>query len=180
MRMLFLCLAGLFVTIGSGFPTVSVGEAYDLKDLRNREATRKDYIDIWGGTRSIVPVPSGEKSGEKPGKIGVAIDVMFEFDSARLTPDARRNLDELGGALQSAELIEDSFLIEGHTDSTGGHQYNRTLSIRRAQSVKAYLVSALGVDSNRLETVGRGETRLLDKENPTSAKNRRVVVFNQQ
>jgi outer membrane protein OmpA-like peptidoglycan-associated protein len=66
-------------------------------------------------------------------------------------------------------------LVEGHTDSKGTDEYNRELSIKRAKSIKTWLVTQ-GVASDRLETIGFGETRPVDT-NETSdgrANNRRI------
>ena len=50
-------------------------------------------------------------------------------------------------------------LIEGHTDAVGSELYNESLSQRRAQSVRRYLVAMHGIDAGRLEAVGLGETQ---------------------
>jgi OOP family OmpA-OmpF porin len=65
----------------------------------------------------------------------------------------------------------------GHTDNVGGDSYNQRLSVRRAEAVKAYLVSK-GIESNRVYTEGKGEKQPV-ADNKTSegrAKNRRVEV----
>jgi OmpA-OmpF porin, OOP family len=65
----------------------------------------------------------------------------------------------------------------GHTDSTGAAGYNQKLSNRRAEAVKAYLVSK-GIESNRIYTEGKGLTQPV-ADNATRegrAKNRRVEV----
>lgn len=70
-----------------------------------------------------------------------------------------------------------NFVIEGHTDSTGKDSYNDPLSIKRAESVKAYLV-ANGIDANRFEVVGYGSKNPID-DNKTSvgrANNRRSEI----
>ena len=108
----------------------------------------------------------------------IALEVRFDFDSATLTPEAREVLNQLAAALQSPELGESSFLIEGHTDATGSDGYNQSLSERRANAVLGYLTQRHGVDAERLTAVGRGESELLDPQNGASGVNRRVEVGN--
>ena len=68
--------------------------------------------------------------------------------------------------------------IEGHTDSRGSNSANMDLSDRRAASVRDYLVER-GVESDRLDSIGYGESRPIDRgENPEAwAMNRRVEFF---
>ena len=68
-----------------------------------------------------------------------------------------------------------NLIIEGHTSSDGDKEYNQFLSIKRAESVKKYLIN-LGVDKKRLESVGKGDSEPIDSnDNPISrARNRRV------
>jgi outer membrane protein OmpA-like peptidoglycan-associated protein len=106
----------------------------------------------------------------------IDIRVEFEFDQAELLPEARATLDGLGFALTSETLKNLKFSLEGHTDAVGTEEYNQDLSERRANAVREYLVEMLGINKSRLETIGYGETRLLDKENPDSGVNRRVRV----
>ena len=65
----------------------------------------------------------------------------------------------------------------GHTDSIGTDAYNQRLSVRRAEAVKAYLVSR-GIEANRVYTEGKGEKQPV-ADNKTAAgraKNRRVEI----
>lgn len=66
--------------------------------------------------------------------------------------------------------------IEGHTSATGSAAYNLKLSEKRADAIKAVLVENYGIDGDRIQTVGYGETRLLDTSNTAAAhnKNRRI------
>ncbi len=82
----------------------------------------------------------------------------------------------LGEAMR--QLPRETLAIVGHTDASGSDQYNMTLSQRRAKSVSQYLVSELGIDPSRLQSIGEGETKLKNKSNPRSADNRRVEVVN--
>ena len=111
-----------------------------------------------------------------PEPVGVSLDqITFEFNSDKISPDARNILSKVGKALTSPKLSDVDFLIEGHTDASGSLQYNMKLSKRRAESVKRYLVEQFEIDPNRLKTEGKGPNDLLDKNNPTSGRNRRVV-----
>ena len=108
------------------------------------------------------------------------LTVNFASGSTDLTPQAIRQLDELGRALSSAQLADYNFRIEGHTDTVGTPESNRALSERRAQAVVAYISSKYGIAATRLEAVGMGEGNLAV---PTGAqvaepRNRRVQIIN--
>jgi OmpA-OmpF porin, OOP family len=106
----------------------------------------------------------------------VDLTVFFAYDSARLTPEARIQLEPLGQALRSGELARHSFLIAGHTDAAGGWPYNRRLSLARARAVRAHLVATYGIDPERLRVHGWGPGRLKDPDAPLARVNRRVEV----
>jgi len=108
----------------------------------------------------------------------VAINIMFDFNSDKLTPQGKQILDNLGQALNSERLKGSRFMLEGHTDSKGSDGYNQGLSERRAWSAMEYLVTAHKVDRSRLQTVGKGESEPLDPSNPERDINRRVQVMN--
>jgi len=82
--------------------------------------------------------------------------IHFDTDSARIRSDAYKLLNEYANALQSATLANAVLLVAGHTDSVGSARYNLSLSQRRAQAVKDYLI-ARGVAANRLVAKGYGE-----------------------
>jgi OOP family OmpA-OmpF porin len=110
----------------------------------------------------------------------VNLTVNFANGSADLTPDAVRTLDALGRALASQDLAGYHFRIEGHTDTVGSADYNRTLSERRAEAVVDYVARKYGVDPSRLQAVGMGEEGLLVATPPQTPepRNRRVQVIN--
>lgn len=112
----------------------------------------------------------------KSGDVVVILEgVNFEFDSARLRPDAITILDEAVTVLNHRTDI--SVDVVGHTDSTGPAQYNQGLSERRAKSVYDYFISK-GIATDRLTTKGYGETRpaYSNATREGRAKNRRVEL----
>ena len=120
-----------------------------------------------------------DKKPEKPAEPpSINLAINFEFASAKLTPDARIALDNLGQALGDPVLRDSKFRIAGHTDAVGGDAANLALSRQRAQSVAEYLVRQHNVAQVRLAVEGRGRSQLLDATNPTSAINRRVQIEN--
>lgn len=99
----------------------------------------------------------------------------FEFDSAKLRNPEIQKLNEV---VSFAEKYQDAQLeSEGHTDSIGTEAYNQKLSVRRAETVKAYLVRK-GVAADRIVTVGFGETKPIadNKTREGRELNRRVEV----
>ena len=98
--------------------------------------------------------------------------VTFEFDSDKLTPAAKDNLDQFAKALKDPRLQGDKFEIDGHTDAVGAEQYNYGLSERRAAAVVSYLASE-GLDPASLVAKGFGKTKPRTS-NPYDPENRRV------
>jgi len=105
----------------------------------------------------------------------VNLNIPFESNSSVLRPQAAAQLKQLELALDSASLEKDRFVVAGHTDAKGSVQYNKLLSLRRAEAVKNFLV-AKGMDASRLDTVGYGSERLLDPDRPEDPANRRVEI----
>lgn len=118
------------------------------------------------GGRNLVPQPKPQ---------GVDLVVNFEFDSARLQPGSLPLLEKLAEAMKTSRLSDMNFQVEGHTDAKGSARYNEALSLRRAQSVVAFLESR-GIVRGRLEAAGKGFAEPLDKSNPNAAENRRVRI----
>jgi len=82
--------------------------------------------------------------------------INFDFDSSALTPESHWVLDRMAQELLKPEWASTKWEVAGHTSSIGSHEYNMALSQRRAESVRAYLVSK-GVLSGRLTAKGYGE-----------------------
>jgi outer membrane protein OmpA-like peptidoglycan-associated protein len=101
--------------------------------------------------------------------------ILFAFDSDVIQGAARDNLTNLAESLRRYPDTE--VLIVGHTDNVGSAQYNQTLSERRANSARSFLV-AQGVPSNRIRTQGMGlrEPVASNETEAGRAQNRRVEV----
>jgi OOP family OmpA-OmpF porin len=108
-------------------------------------------------------------------KITMAADAHFDFDKAVLKPEGKAKLDDLVGKLKAVNL--EVIIAIGHTDSIGSVAYNNKLSLRRANAVKAYLVSK-GIEANRIYTEGKGKSQPIadNKTKEGRAKNRRVEI----
>jgi len=108
-------------------------------------------------------------------KVTLAADVLFDFDKAVLKPDGKSKLDDLAAKVKGINL--EVVIAIGHSDSIGADAYNQKLSVRRAESVKAYLVSK-GVEPNRIYTEGKGEKQPVasNKTKDGRQKNRRVEI----
>lgn len=108
-------------------------------------------------------------------KVTYSSDAFFDFDRAVLKPEGRANLDSLVEKMKGINL--EVVVAVGHTDATGAEAYNQALSVRRAEAVKAYLVSK-GIAANRVYVEGKGEAQPV-ADNSTRegrAKNRRVEI----
>jgi OmpA-OmpF porin, OOP family len=104
-------------------------------------------------------------------KITYQADALFDFDKAILKPAGKEKLDDLAGKIEALNL--EVVVATGYTDRIGSNAYNDRLSLRRAQAVKAYLVSK-GVPADRVYTEGKG------KRDPVTTgcnqKNRKALI----
>ena len=126
------------------------------------------------------PAPKPEPKPEpKPKpvaeKVTFAADVLFDFDKSVVKPDGKAKLDDLASKVRGINL--EVVIAIGHADSIGSDAYNQKLSVRRAESVKAYLVSK-GIEANRVYTEGKGEKQPVadNRTREGRAKNRRVEI----
>lgn len=100
--------------------------------------------------------------------------ITFAFNSAVLTPEARKVLDRQANWIR--QFPELRFRVYGHTDLVGSDGYNKALGKRRAEAVVAYF-NSLGISRNRLEAlVSYGETRPVVQTTAAEERNRRTVT----
>jgi OmpA-OmpF porin, OOP family len=134
-----------------------------------------------GAALEVVTTPTAATiTGTMMERITIAAAMLFSFDSAELSGDAKAVIDERIQALRGQAKLTSTMRIEGHTDSTGPEDYNRQLSQRRAQSVADYIVSrSYNVKASDIEVIGMGESDpVASNASPEGrAENRRVVIL---
>ena len=111
------------------------------------------YVDTTPGpveapSAAAAVAPSSEK-------ITFEADTFFDFDKSVLKPAGKTRLSDLASKLQGIDI--EVVVATGHTDSVGSDAYNMKLSLRRANAVKAFLVSK-GIPADRIFTAGKGES----------------------
>ena len=106
-----------------------------------------------------------------------ALPVNFAFDDATIRPEDVPALDRFARVVQNY-YQGSKITVEGFADPAGTMAYNRALSMRRADAVRAHLMTA-GVNPDLIEAIGYGETRQVvmgaERDDPGAEKNRRVV-----
>jgi OOP family OmpA-OmpF porin len=125
----------------------------------------------------VAPAPA-EIAAIEPQRepINISEKAGFDFDQAVLRAEDKQRLD--AAVAQMKTLPEDATIqVTGYTDSVGTEEYNRELSMRRAQAAQEYLVSN-GVDQKRIVLSGMGESNPIASNDTADgrAQNRRVEV----
>lgn len=127
------------------------GQMYIAQDDLDRRVIHDAItamLDGSGGAETAVAVRRGPR---------LNFEIHFRKNSAELTPEARRGLDELGEVL-AREYLDTEFVLGGHTDQDGDPDLNGPLSQARAETARAYLVERHRIDADRLVAKGYGES----------------------
>jgi len=149
--------AGVFVKSPFG---MCVRTGYWTPAMANSECD-PDLVPKPAAASSAPPPPpppaAAPAAAPKPTVVTLKSSELFDFNKATLTPAARSKLDsEVVAKIKQVRDLK--FVnVNGHTDRLGSAQYNQKLSEKRAEAVKAYLVSK-GVDASKVETYGFGKT----------------------
>ncbi|HBQ32949.1 MULTISPECIES: OmpA family protein [Brucella] len=186
------CIAlGLAVLCLPSVATAQNTSADNSAYIRDLVPEIRDLVSASGSTDGKARGLSGaaqeivEKSGnitmretEDSIVLSVTSDILFDFDSAKLTGKAKATLTDIAKILES--MPDSAVRVVGHTDSKGADSYNDKLSKSRADAVTKFLVNN-GVQSARLKPEGHGESEpvapneIKGKDNPDGrAQNRRV------
>jgi outer membrane protein OmpA-like peptidoglycan-associated protein len=134
---------------------------------------KKQLIRGRGKTRSLTFEEETVSSNCPAHNQVIALNINFKNNQFLLNRSSFKIVGKVATAMNNVELMNCQFLIEGHTNSIGRARRNLELSLERARTVKM-LLSAMNIESNRLKTIGKGETDLLYPKNGGSAANRRV------
>jgi tetratricopeptide (TPR) repeat protein len=104
--------------------------------------------------------------------------IPFQSGSASLSAQARRQLNEVGKALKSKELVPKKWIVSGHADSEGAAAENRRLSEGRARAVADYLVRRHGLDAKAFAVnyYGHERPRAQNTSADGRSENRRVEI----
>lgn len=107
---------------------------------------------------TVEPMPQTQPEPEPAAApVRVELDVKFDFDRDVVKQDSYSDIQNLADFMK--EYRQTTTVLEGHTDSVGTDAYNQRLSERRANAVRRVLVDELGVEGNRVNAVGYGESR---------------------
>jgi len=132
-----------------------------------------------GATGAEGPRPTGDAAATPPARVVIPAPARVPTIVARFESASKEPVDQATIRVLATAMIEDhdvTIVLEGHSDTRGGDDFNHTISLERANWVKARLVE-LGVSGERIETVGLGATRPLRSDDPDGPSvNRRVEV----
>jgi outer membrane protein OmpA-like peptidoglycan-associated protein len=129
-------------------------------------------------TRSLSVADREQVASLAKTRPAVDLEINFDYNSASVTPTAEPQLHSLGKALTSPDLAGSVFMLGGHTDAKGTDGYNLSLSERRAETVKKFLMENYKISIENLVSAGYGESDLKNKTDPSAAENRRVQIVN--
>ena len=116
------------------------------------------------------PAPAPKPAAQK---VTLAADALFDFNKADLRAEGKAKLDKLVGDIKGIKL--EVIIAVGHADRFGTDAYNQKLSEKRAEAVKAYLVSK-GVEPNRVYTEGKGKKQPITKAHQCKGPKSKKVI----
>ncbi|NLT70441.1 MAG: OmpA family protein [Verrucomicrobiaceae bacterium] len=134
-----------------------------------------EFVKGYASLDELIGRTGGIATGEE--KIALPTDILFEYNEFELKEEARLSMMKLAFIVQTNP--DATFVIEGHTDSFGGEEFNRDLSLKRAEAVRRWLVERLRIDASNIKVLGLGKSRpIVSTEGDADAQalNRRVEI----
>jgi OOP family OmpA-OmpF porin len=98
------------------------------------------------------PPPPPPPRPSMPAKVTFSADSLFDFDKASMKSGGQLELDKFAADLKGTNY--EVITVTGHTDRIGSHAYNLKLSMRRAETVKNYLVGHMGIPADKISATG--------------------------
>lgn len=177
----------LMVSFAFALVACSSGVKLDGPPVEDRVATQVNagaYGNTGGGAAGgvgvgqtdVAQVNLTDSNGSLPGPANVSKVIYFDFDSFQVRPEYASNLEAHARWLNANRNRRAA--LEGHTDASGGREYNLALGQRRADAIRRSL-AVLGVSEQQLEAVSFGKEKPADSATGEAAmaKNRRVEIF---
>ena len=130
------------------------------------------------GTRAFSAKERTEVAVAVKERPSLDFEIYFPFNSSAVQGPALETMQRIGQLLTNEAFKDRGFLITGHTDAKGKAEANQSVSQRRAEAVKAYLVKTYGIEPSRLRVIGYGKEQLKDPSQPFASINRRVQIIN--
>jgi outer membrane protein OmpA-like peptidoglycan-associated protein len=139
----------------------AIGKYMDNQEAAFREELANSGVEVYREGDSI--------------RLSIPGNITFPSGNAAIVTSFYPVLEDVAKVLNRYEKTKLS--VEGHTDSVGDANYNRQLSIQRANSVANYL-QGTGVVANRLQTIGMGESQPISSNDNAQGRqeNRRVEL----
>ena len=160
-------------------PNTPAGTQVDAKGCAIKDSDNDGVVDskdMCPDTEAGVKVDAKGCTVFDEETVEITLRVLFDSESAVVKMPKDPEISEFAGFMK--QYPSTTAVIEGHTSAPGTESYNMDLSERRAANFKDVMVDMYGIDSTRLETVGYGETQLLDSASNAEAHrvNRRISV----
>jgi OOP family OmpA-OmpF porin len=105
----------------------------------------------------VAAAPLAPMVAPAPRRVSFSAESLFGFDKSTIRPEGKLALDAFARDVAGTQF--DEIVVEGHADRVGTEAYNQTLSVQRAEAVKAYLVTTAGMDATKINAKGVGETQ---------------------
>ena len=185
-------LSALLIALLASVSTFSVADSYATKqgytaDAPTDAVSRNNYGECWKTTYTDdypVPLECGGDPGttteivKTTNKVELEADVLFAFDKATLRPEAAQLLNEAITKGRANDIRVKRVVVVGHTDAIGTDKYNDALSLRRAETVRSYLLNnGFPADAVYAEGRGKRETRFTTQcHNEVAAKGKMTAA----